>query len=112
MARQGTTFIGSGVAGNSIAQNTNIASVLTIPPGRYRLTGTARHSLADGLKITGVPGGTIIVPGGPGDTVVFPNLVFDLTAAAASNNIQVALNIATGASDTASAILCLELINH
>lgn len=105
-----TTILGSGTAGNSVAQNTNIASCLNVTPGRYRLSGSGRHSLADGLKITGVPGGTLIIPGGPGDTITFPNVVFDLTAAA--SNIQVALNVATGASDSAAAILCLEKINH
>lgn len=107
--RENVSSIGSGTAPNSTAANTNIASCLNLVPGRYRLTGTGRHSLADGLKITGIPSGTIIIPGGAGDTVVFPELVFDLTAA---SNIQIALNTATGASDTAAAVLCLELINH
>lgn len=108
--RTNTNLIGNGTAGNNIAQNTNIASVLSVPPGRYRVTGTGRHSLADGLKITGLPGGTIVVPGGAGDTLVFPTIVVDLTAA--SSNVQVALNLATGAADTAAAVLCLELMNQ
>ena len=108
--RQDTTILGFGTAGNNIAQNTSVAAALGIGPGRYRLTGSGRHTLADGLKITGIPIGTIIVPGGPGDTVIFPDIIFDLTAA--SSNVQIALNVATGAADTASAILCLEKINH
>lgn len=111
--RQNTTIIGSGVAGNNIAANTNIASCLNLAPGRYKMSGTARHSLADGLKVTGIPGGTIIIPGGPGDTIVLPELVFDLTNTVVSNNnIQIALNQATGASDTAAAVLCLESLNQ
>lgn len=111
--REDTSFIGSGVAGNNIAQNTNIASVLNIGPGRYRLNGSGRHTLADGLKITGIPSGTIVIPGGAGDTVIFPDLIFDLPGIATTTfNIQVALNVATGAADTAAAILCLEKINH
>jgi len=107
-ARVGTTLIGNGTAGNNIAQNTALGSIVNAPPGRYRLTGTARHSLADGLKITGIPVGTIIIPGGPGDTVTLPTLVFDLTVA---TTINIVLNVATGASDTAAAVMCLELIN-
>lgn len=109
--RTDTTVVGSGTLGNSQAQNTSVASCLNVPVGRYRLTGSGRHSLADGLKITGIPApvGTVIIPGGAGDTIVFPTIVFDLPTV---GNIQVALNTATGASDTASAVLCLEKINH
>lgn len=106
-----TTIVGSGVQGNNVAVNTSVAACLNVPVGRYRLTGGGRHSLADGLKITGIPApvGTVVIPGGAGDTIVFPTIIFDLSAV---GNIQVALNTATGASDSASAILCLEKINH
>jgi hypothetical protein len=107
--RQNATIIGSGTQGNNVVVNTSVAACLNVPVGRYRLTGTGRHTLADGLKVTGIPSGTIVIPGGPGDTVVFPELVFDLTVI---SNIQIALAQATGASDTASAVMCLELINH
>lgn len=109
-ARVGTTNVGSGTAGNNIAQNTAVASCVNVPVGRYRLTGSGRHSLADGLKITGIPSpvGTVVIPGGPGDTIAFPTIVFDLPTV---TTINVALNVATGAADTASAVVCLELIN-
>lgn len=106
--RQNTSTIGSGTAGNNVAVNTALASFVSMPPARYRMWGTCRHSLADGIKITGVPGGTIIIPGGAGDTVTVMPFVFDLNAA---TTINVALNVATGASDTASAAFFMEQAN-
>jgi len=110
MARQNTTLVANGTIGNSQAQNSTVASFVSVPPGRYRLSGTARHSLADGLKI-GLPApvGTVIIPGGPGDTIALPNIVFDVST---TTTINISLNVATGASDTASAVACLELANH
>lgn len=107
--RQNTSAIASGVLGNSIAVNTAVASFVNTIPGRYRLWGHCRHTLVDGIKITGVPGGSIILAGGPNDTIQFGPVVFDLSTA---TTINIALNTATGASDTASATAYLELINH
>lgn len=108
--RTTTTVVGNGTQGNNVAANTTVASCVNVPVGRYRLTGSGRHSLADGLKIVGIPViGTIVIPGGPGDTIAFPVIVFDLPTV---TTINVTLNQATGASDTAAAVMCLELINH
>lgn len=107
--RQDTSTLGSGSIGNSQAQNAVVLSLPNLVAARYRLTGIARHSLADGLKIVGIPSGTIIIPGGAGDTVTLPEMIFDLTAV---TTLQVQLNVATGASDTASVLICLEKINH
>jgi hypothetical protein len=109
--RTNTTVVGSGTQGNNVAANTAVASCVNVPVGRYRMTGSGRHTLADGLKVTGIPSpvGTVVIPGGPGDTIAFPVIVFDLPAV---TTINVSLNQATGASDTASAVICLESINH
>jgi hypothetical protein len=104
--RQNTTLFAFGAAGNSLAQNTVVAT-LAVTPGRYRIWGNTRHTLADGLKLT-IPV-ALILAAGPNDTAIFGPLVVDVTAAL---NITVALNVATGASDTASATLYAESINH
>lgn len=109
MARRELSIIAGGLQGNNVAANTTIASFVSTPPGRYRMWGSGRHSLADGFKIVGIAGGPYVIPGGAGDTIVMNDFVFDLTA---TTTINVQLNTATGASDTASALFFLEKINH
>lgn len=106
--RQETTSWASGVLGNTQAQNTPIATISNLIPGRYRLWGNVRHSLADGVKITG-PTPAIVLAGGPGDTVSVGPVVFDLTAV---TSVAAVLNTATGASDTAGATIYVEKISH
>lgn len=101
-----TTFI-YGTAGNSVAQNTVVANIALPGPGRYRISGMGRHSLADGLKI--VSPVAIILCSGPNDTAAIGPIVVDVTSQA---NLTVQLNVATGASDTASCTLYAEKLNH
>lgn len=107
--RQDLTLFGSGTLGNSQAQNTNVALINAPGPGRYRIWGHARHSLADGLKITSPMVPSLVLAGGAGDTIVFGPMVVDITNN--TSGIIIALNIATGASDTASATIYAEKIN-
>ena len=101
------TLIGSGVAGNNVAGNTLVALINAPGPGRYRIWGTARHTLADGLKFTSpIP---LVIPGGPNDTVNFGPFVVDIILTTTGINLN--LNVATGASDTACAIVYAEKIN-
>jgi hypothetical protein len=106
--RQDTTLFASGTIGNSQAQNTSVASIALVTPGRFRLWGMTRHTLADGLKITSPV--AITLAGGPNDTVVFGPIVVDVNTVGAFFTVQ--LNVATGASDTAAATIYAEKINH
>lgn len=105
MARQGTTLQVAGSAGNSLAQNTQVAT-LALTPGRYKIYGTGRHTLADGLKLTSPV--ALILSGGPNDTINFGPIIVDVTTASA---LTAQLNVATGASDTAAITMYAELIN-
>lgn len=104
--REGKTIIGSGQLGNNQAANTNLAIIdaSNIGPGRYRIWGQGRHSLADGLKFTSPF--TLILPGGAGDTVNFGPFTVDITTS--TTGLIIALNNATGAGDTASAVIYAE----
>lgn len=108
--RQDITLYGSGTVGNSQAQNTNVALINAPGPGRYRIWGTCRHSLADGIKLTSPMVPSIVISGGAGDTVTIGPMTVDITNN--TSGIIAALNVATGASDTASATLYAEKINH
>ncbi len=102
--RESVTLIGHGQVANNIAANTLVALINAPGPGRYKIWGNARHTLADGLKLTSPI--TIIFPGGPGDTVNFGPFVLDITNT--TSGINVNLNVATGASDSASAVIYAE----
>lgn len=108
MARQDVTLIGHGGAPINTAANTLVALINAPGPGRYRIWGHARHSLADGLKLTSPV--TIVFAGGAGDTVQFGPFVLDIINY--TSGINVNLNVATGASDTAYATIYAERINH
>lgn len=100
---QSSTLIGQGSLGNSQAQNTVVATINIPTPGRYKVWGTGRHTLADGLKISSPI--AVVISGGPNDTVNIGPITFDNPNA---SNIVVQLNVATGAADTASVTLYAE----
>lgn len=104
--RQNTTSSAYGTQGNSQAQNAVVAT-LALTPGRWRLWGMGRHTVADGLKI--VTPVALVLCSGPNDTAAFGPIVVDIAATA---NFVIQLNVATGASDTASATIYAENINH
>lgn len=106
--RQDTTLIGQGTLGNNIAVNTLVAAIAAPGPGRYKVWGHCRHTLADGLKLSSP--NVVVLAGGPNDTVVFGPMVFDINDK--TTGIGVQLNVATGAADTASATIYAEKINH
>lgn len=106
--RQNSTLFAYGTAGNNQAQNTSVASLALVIPGRFRIWGMARHTLADGVKITSPI--ALVLTSGPNDTAAFGPIVVDVSAAGAFFTLQ--LNVATGASDTASATIFAESINH
>lgn len=102
------TLVGVGTAANNIAINTNVAAILNVPIGRYKVWGHVRHTLADGLKLNGLTGlGTIIIPSGANLAANFGPFTIDVLTV---QNAFLSLALATGAADTASAILCMENI--
>jgi len=106
--RQNTNIQLYGTQGNNIGANTTVVS-LPLPIGRWRVWGMIRHTLADGLKVTAPAAAATILCSGPNDTAAIGPFVVDM-AAAGSFIIQ--LNTATGAADTASALVYAESINH
>ena len=105
--RQDTTLTNAGSVGNSQAQNTAVATIAAPGPGRYKVWGHCRHSLADGLKISSPI--SLVLAGGAGDTIVFGPVVVDIVDK--TTTIAIQLNTATGASDTAAATIYAERIN-
>jgi hypothetical protein len=110
MARSEASLYASGSVGNNITANTLVALINAPGPGRYRIWGHARHSLADGLKLTSPNLTPLVLAGGAGDTISFGPVIMDITNT--TSGINVNLNVATGASDTASATIYAEKINH
>lgn len=108
MAREDSTLLGSGVLGNSIAANTLLAAIAAPGPGRYRISGVVRHTLVDGVKLTSPS--AFVIPSAPNVATNFGPFIIDITNS--STGIGVSLNTATGASDTASAVLYAERINQ
>lgn len=101
MSQKNLTLQNYGNVGSSVAVNTNVAIINAPGPGRYEVWGHCRHSLADGLKFTSPF--TLILSGGPNDTIQFGPFVVDIVNF--TSGIIIALNTATGASDTASATI-------
>jgi hypothetical protein len=85
-----------------------VATVLTPGAGRYKIFGFARHTLADGNKLI-IAGAANVIPSGPNTQVPFGPVIADLQSA---DSVSVALLTATGASDTASAVLYVEPIQR
>src|SRR5690349_12915805 len=110
MARQDVTLIASGVLGNNQLADTLVTLINAPGPGRYKIWGTARHSLADGLKFTSPMLTPLTLAGGAGDTINFGPFVIDITNY--TSGINVALRTATGASDTASVTIYAERVNQ
>lgn len=108
--RQDVTLMASGVVGINQAADTLVALINAPGPGRYKVWGQARHTLADGLKFTSPMLSPLILSGGPGDTITFGPFIVDITTNVPGINI--ALRTATGASDTASATIFAERVNH
>jgi hypothetical protein len=105
---ESVTKIGAGNVGNSQGANTTVAIVLTPGQGRYKISGFARHSLADGCKLI-IAGVANQIPGGPNTQVPFGPVIADLQNA---DSVSVALLTATGAADTACAMLYVEPIQR
>lgn len=100
MARETITLQGSGVVGNSQPQDTTVALINAPGPGRYKIWGHCRHTLADGVKLNSPIVPAVVISAGAGATAYFGPFIFDIINNTAG--ISIALNTATGGSDTAS----------
>lgn len=108
MSREEATLVGHGAAGNNVASNTLVALINAPGPGRYKIWGHARHTLADGLKLTSPI--TIVFPNGPNSVVDFGPFILDITNFTAGINVN--LNVATGAADTAYATIYAQKLSR
>jgi hypothetical protein len=90
-----------GNAGNNIAANTVVATLALPAPGTYKIWGMARHGLIDGLKL--VTPVALILCSAANDTASFGPLIVSVSTIPTSIVIQ--LNTATGAAETASAVV-------
>lgn len=106
MPTPSVTLLGSGLAPSSTAADVLVASIINLVPGRYKIWGRGRHTLADGLKLSSPV--VINFASGPNESFDFGPIVVDITSSAIG--IGMALRLATGASDTASANLYAERI--
>ncbi len=103
MAVEELTKYASGAAGNNQAQNTAVATIATPGKGRWKIWGTVRHTLADGCKILVGPSTLFTISSAAAGAESFGPIIVDITNN--TDNIVVQLATATGAADTASALI-------
>lgn len=102
--------IANGLTGNSQALNTVICSVAP-GKGRWTIRGTCRHTLVDGVKLAKGPIGALVdictIPQAATSVATLPLITVDFNNA--TDVIALRLGTATGASDTASGLLSIQL---
>ncbi len=99
---------GSGKAGNSQAAGVDVAVISNPGKGRWLVTGTVRHTLIDGCRLavgdsTGTPTPLFTIPSGANASQDFGPIVVDILNS--TDDIVIELDTATGASDTACAVI-------
>jgi hypothetical protein len=99
-----------GAAGNSQAIGANLAVISTPGVGRWRVWGTVRHTLADGVRL--VLGSTtlLVITNAAAGTSDFGPIIIDITNR--NDDLFLELELATGAADTASANLYAEYLER
>jgi hypothetical protein len=104
MARDDVIRSSAGILGNSIAVSTTLCQITDPGPGRYKVWGTARHTLEDGCKLV-VAAALVLfrIPQGPNQAVDFGPIIVDVINP--TDDIILQLAVATGASDTASGVI-------
>lgn len=102
--REDTIRSSAGIIGNNVAVSTNICAINDPGPGRYKVWGTARHTLEDGCKLV-VAAALVLfrIPQGPNQAVDFGPIIVDVINP--TDDIVLQIAVATGASDTASGVL-------
>lgn len=109
--REDVNKVSAGILGNNIAVNTNICSITDPGPGRWKITGSVRHTLEDGCKL--IVGAALIlfrIPQTAAQTVLFGPIVIDITNA--TDDIILQLGVATGATDTAAGVIYAQKISE
>lgn len=110
MPAQRLTRYAYGAAGNSQPIGANLAVLSTPGPGRYKVWGSVRHSLADGVRL--VLGSTtlMIITNSAGATTDFGPIILDITNR--TDDLFIELELATGAGDTASGNIYAEYLER
>lgn len=109
--REDTVRVSAGIIGNNIAVNTNICQIATPGAGRYRIWGTARHTLEDGCKL--IVGAALVIfriPQSTNQVANFGPFVIDVLLN--TDNIILQLAVATGAADTAAGAIYAVKLNQ
>lgn len=104
MAQQELVLVGSGVLGASQGVGVFVASIINPGPGRWKIWGTVRHSLADAIRLR-IASNNIIprVPQNTNEVAPFGPIYFDILNY--TDDIILDLATATGVSDSASGII-------
>lgn len=108
--REETTLQDYGTVGASQAQGTDVCTIFFFTPGRYKVWGTCRHTLADGFRLLANGGVVTELSNDPNINTPFGPIVVDILTTA--NALILELFVATGASDTASGTLYAQKINQ
>ena len=98
-----------GTVGNNQAAAVAVTNIGSLGPGRYRVSGTVRHTLADGVRLIMTGASNLRLVNGANQSQDFGPIIVEFTGP--SNNILLELDQATGAADTASANLYVQKIN-
>lgn len=104
MALEEPTKIASAVLGNNQIVGTLLTFITDPGKGHWRIWGSVRHSLADGCLLRIDATGLIArIPNAPNGLTNFGPIVVDIFLA--TSDIAIDLAVATGAADTASAVI-------
>jgi hypothetical protein len=102
----------SGTVGISLGVNTVVCSVAPGQRGRFTIRGIGRHTLADGLKLSYGPAGSLVdayavLPNAANGLMTIPITTVDLINR--TDVVQIRLAVATGGADNASGALSIQL---
>ncbi len=104
MVQQEITKVSSAVLGASQAQGTLLTFISAPGKGRWKVWGTVRHSLADGILLRLQGTGLISrIPNAPNGVTDFGPIIVDIINS--TDALALDLAVATGGSDSASGVL-------
>lgn len=104
LSQESITKVASGTVAINQASGTDIAVITDPGPGRYKVWGTCRHTLADGCRLL-LAATTIIanIPSQATAVASYGPVVLDVVNR--TDDIILELATATGAADTASGVI-------
>lgn len=106
MPLEPTTFRGFGAVPISQAAGTLVVSITPLTAGRYKIWGSCRHTLADGIRLVATGSSNMIISQTANQNVNFGPIVLDMNTGA--NTVLLELQVATGGADTASGNLFVQ----